>query len=72
MSNERMCGTEDEIFYGIAWSILRGRGDFENFKDLPSAAKKITDAIEVIRSNRPEYRKIFVKGLDDNNVGNQE
>ena len=70
MSNERMRGTEDEIFYGVAWSILRGRGNFQNFNDLPSVAQKIADAIEVIRSNRPEYRKVFIKGLDDNNVKN--
>ena len=72
MSNERMCCTEDEIFYGIAWSLLRGRGNFENYKDLPSAAKKIADAIEVIRSNRSEYRNVFIKGLDDSNVDIQK
>ena len=73
MSNNRMCGTEEEFMYGYAWSILRGRAKYENFQHhAPDAAIEIARAIEVIRSNRPEYRKVFIKGLDDASVDNPQ
>ena len=69
MSNERMRGTEEEFAYNYAWSILEGMGNLERFKIAsPAFAALIADAIEVIRSNRPEYREVYIEGLDDASV----
>ena len=68
-----MCGTEEEFMYGYAWSILRGRAIYEDFQQhAPDAAADIAKAIEVIRTNRPEYRKVFIKGLDDVGVDKKQ
>ena len=38
----------------------------------PECAHKIAKAIEVIRSNRPEYREVYIEGLDDASVENPQ
>ena len=73
MSNERMRGSEEEFIYNDAWGILKGVIDFMEIKKaVPKFAPKVAKAIEVIRSNRPEYRKVFIKGLDDASVDNPQ
>ena len=73
MSNERMRGTEEEFIYNDAWGILKGIIDYNKIKQaVPKLAPLVAEAIEVIRTNRPEYRKVFIKGLDDASVDNPQ
>ena len=64
---ERMQGDPDEWYYTAAWGLLRLNWNFETLKKTVSAefTQKTIEAVEVIRTNRPEYRKVFIKGLDD-------
>lgn len=69
MSSNRMCGTEEEFVYNYAWGVLREITDYAKIKQKsPEFAALIAEAIDVIRSNRPEYRKVYVEGLDDASV----
>ena len=65
---ERMQGDPDEWYYTAAWGLLELNSDFEVLKSkMPTEfIQKTIEAVEVIRTNRPEYRKVFIKGLDDN------
>ena len=73
MSNNRMCGTEEEFVYNYAWGVLSGVTNYTKVKQAsPEFASLVAKAIEVIRSNRPEYRKVFIKGLDDASVDNPQ
>ena len=73
MSNNRMCGTEEEFVYNYAWDVLREITDYTKLKQAsPECAHKIAKAIEVIRSNRPEYREVYIEGLDDASVENPQ
>lgn len=70
---ERMQGDPDEWYYTAAWGLLRGFDTWEHVKNVSAEfAKKTLEALEVIRTNRPEYSKVFIKGLDDNNVDNPQ
>lgn len=64
---ERMQGDPDEWYYTAAWGLLRCNWDFVKFSKVwpPEFTKKTLKALEVIRTNRPEYRKVFIKGVDD-------
>ena len=64
---ERMQGDPDEWYYTAAWGLLRCNWDFQKLKDCQSSdfIQKTLSALEVIRTNRPEYRKVFIKGVDD-------
>ena len=66
---ERMLGDPDEGYYTCAWGLLEGDMDFDDLKQSmkPEWMDKIIAAIETIRTNRPEYRKVFIKGLDNAN-----
>ena len=64
---ERMQGDPDEWYYTAAWGLLRCNWDFLKFSKVwpPDFTKQTLKALEVIRTNRPEYRKVFIKGVDD-------
>ena len=64
---ERMQGDPDEWYYTAAWGLLRCNWDFQKLKDCQTSdfINKTLAALEVIRTNRPEYRKVFIKGVDD-------
>ena len=63
---ERMQGDPDEWYYTTAWGLLRKSCSFNKIKDMPEDfINKTLAALEVIRTNRPEYRKVFIKGVDD-------
>ena len=63
---ERMQGDPDEWYYTTAWGLLRKSCSFDKIKDMPrDFVDKTIAALEVIRTNRPEYRKVFIKGVDD-------
>ena len=64
---ERMQGDPDEWYYTAAWGLLELNWNFEVLKSKWSSefTQKTIEAVEVIRTNRPEYRKVFIKGLDD-------
>lgn len=64
---ERMQGDPDEWYYTAAWGLLRLNWSFKTLKESmpPEFTQKTIEAVEVIRTNRPEYRKVFIKGLDD-------
>ena len=63
----RMQGDPDEWYYNAAWGVLRCNWDFVKLSKLwpRDFTKKTLEALEVIRTNRPEYRKVFIKGVDD-------
>ena len=64
---ERMLGDPDDGYYTCAWGLLEGHIDYTRIKQRmkPEWMDKIIAAIETIRTNRPEYRKVVIKGLDD-------
>ena len=64
---ERMQGDPDEWYYTTAWGLLKQYCFFEKLKNKVSDdfINKTLAALEVIRTNRPEYRKVFIKGVDD-------
>ena len=64
---ERMQGDPDEWYYTAAWGLLKQYCFFEKLKSKVSDdfINKTLAALEVIRTNRPEYRKVFIKGVDD-------
>lgn len=64
---ERMQGDPDEWYYTTAWGLLKQYCSFDKLKSKVSDdfLNKTLAALEVIRTNRPEYRKVFIKGVDD-------